>query len=151
MWDNFEISLVVFMPNIYHVQIMLLFYTSTRKAFVIFPCRYFKLSWNTTALSQSNCRNFSGSSISLRKLRRKIELTKRSLKGVKIFRCDKLEQNRENAFSCETSLFCLKVKTTFLSWSKKTCMRRSTELLLIRDRNVSVPSLNVIQTLQFLF
>ena len=30
---------------------------------VIFICRYFKLSWNTSALSQSNCRNFSGSSI----------------------------------------------------------------------------------------
>ena len=30
---------------------------------VIFTCRYFKLSWNTTALSQSNCRNFSCSSI----------------------------------------------------------------------------------------
>ena len=30
-------------------------------------------------------------------------------------------------------------------------MRRSTELLLIRDRNVSVASLNVIQTLKFLF
>ena len=48
----------------YHVQIMLLFvYTTTRKRFVIFTCRYFKLSWNTTALSQSNCRNFSCSSI----------------------------------------------------------------------------------------
>ena len=31
--------------------------------FVIFTCRYFKLSWNTTALSQSNCGNFSCSSI----------------------------------------------------------------------------------------
>ena len=30
---------------------------------VIFTCRYFKLSWNTTALSQSNCRNFSCSNI----------------------------------------------------------------------------------------
>ena len=30
---------------------------------VIFTCRYFKLSWNTTALSQSNCRNFSCGSI----------------------------------------------------------------------------------------
>ena len=30
---------------------------------VIFTCRHFKLSWNTTALSQSNCRNFSCSSI----------------------------------------------------------------------------------------
>ena len=48
----------------YHVQIMLLFvYTTTRKRFVIFTCRHFKLSWNTTALSQSNCRHFSCSSI----------------------------------------------------------------------------------------
>ena len=38
-------------------------YTTTRKRFVIFTCRYFKLSWNTTALSQSNYRNFSCSSI----------------------------------------------------------------------------------------
>ena len=44
----------------YHVQIMLLFiYTTTHKRFVIFTCRHFKLNWNTTALSQSNCRNFS--------------------------------------------------------------------------------------------
>ena len=43
---------------------MLLFvYTTTRKRFVIFTCRYFKLSSNTTALSQSNCRNFSCSGI----------------------------------------------------------------------------------------
>ena len=48
----------------YHVQIMLLFvYTTTRKRFVMFTCRYFKLSWNNTALSQSNCRNFSCSGI----------------------------------------------------------------------------------------
>ena len=47
-----------------HVQIMLLFvYTSSRKSYLIFTCRYFKLSWNPTALSQSNCRNFSCSSI----------------------------------------------------------------------------------------
>ena len=45
-------------------QIMLLFvYTTTRKRFVIFTCRYFKLSWNTTALSQSDCSNFSCGSI----------------------------------------------------------------------------------------
>ena len=44
---------------------MLLFvYTTTCKRFVIFTCRYFKLSWNATALSQSNCRNFSCGSIS---------------------------------------------------------------------------------------
>ena len=43
---------------------MLLFvYTTTHRRFVIFTCRYFKLSWNTTALSQSNWRNFSCSSI----------------------------------------------------------------------------------------
>ena len=43
----------------YHVQIMLLFvYTTNCQGFVIFTCRYFKLSWNTTALSQSNWRNF---------------------------------------------------------------------------------------------
>ena len=48
----------------YHIPIILLFvYTTTRNSFVIFTCRYFKLSWNTTALSQSNCRNFSCSSI----------------------------------------------------------------------------------------
>ena len=48
----------------YHVKIMLLFvYTITCKSFVIFTCRYFKLSWNTTPLSQSHCRNFSCSSI----------------------------------------------------------------------------------------
>ena len=51
----------------YHAQIMLLFvYTTTHKRFVIFTCRYFKLSWNTTALSQSNCRNFSCSGITAR-------------------------------------------------------------------------------------
>ena len=45
-------------------QIMLLFvYTNTHKRFVIFTCRYFESSWNTIALSQSNCRNFSCSSI----------------------------------------------------------------------------------------
>ena len=48
----------------YHVQIMLLFvYTTTCKRFVIFTCRYFKLSWNTTSLSQSNSSNFSCSSV----------------------------------------------------------------------------------------
>ena len=46
---------------------MLLFvYTTTRKRFVIFTCRYFKLSRNTTALSRSNCRNFSCSSITVK-------------------------------------------------------------------------------------
>ena len=50
----------------YHIQIMLLFvYTSTCKGFVIFTWRYFKLSWNTTVLSQSNCTNFLCSSCNL--------------------------------------------------------------------------------------
>ena len=50
----------------YHVQIMLLFVCTTiHKRFVVFTCRYFKLSWNTTALSQSKCRNFSCSSTSI--------------------------------------------------------------------------------------
>ena len=42
---------------------MLLFVYTTLKRFVIFTCRYFKISWNTIALSQSNCRNFSCSSL----------------------------------------------------------------------------------------
>ena len=43
----------------YHVQIMLLFvYTTTRKRFVIFTCRYFKLSWNTTALKPIKLQKF---------------------------------------------------------------------------------------------
>ena len=47
-----------------HVQIMVFFiYTTFRKSYLIFTCRYFKLSWNPTALSQSNCRNFSCSRI----------------------------------------------------------------------------------------
>ena len=41
-------------------------YTTTREGFVIFTSRCFKLSRNTTALSQSNCRNFSCSSIEIK-------------------------------------------------------------------------------------
>ena len=48
----------------YHVQIMLSFvFTNTRRRFVIFTCRYFRLSWNTAVPSQSNCGNFWYSSI----------------------------------------------------------------------------------------
>ena len=48
----------------YHVQsCYYLFILLPAKVFVIFTWRYFKLSWNTTALSQSICRNFSCSSI----------------------------------------------------------------------------------------
>ena len=59
----FEISRVVFMPHITYKSALLFVYTTTGNSFVIFTCRYFKLHWNTTALSQSNCRNFSCSSI----------------------------------------------------------------------------------------
>ena len=44
-----------------HAIICLYYYQQT---FVIFTCRHFKLSWNSTALSQSNCRNFSCTGIS---------------------------------------------------------------------------------------
>ena len=59
--NNFEISLVVFMPNITtnHAIICLYYYNGV----VIFTCRYLKLSWNTTALSQSNWRNSSCDSV----------------------------------------------------------------------------------------
>ena len=43
-----------------HTIICLYYYP---KRFVIFTCTYFKLSWNTTALSQSNCWNFSCSTV----------------------------------------------------------------------------------------
>ena len=49
-WYSYQIS-----PT-NHAIICLYYY---HKRFVVFTCRYFKLSWNTTALSQSNCRNFS--------------------------------------------------------------------------------------------
>ena len=52
------------MPNITYKSCYYLFILlPTIKRFVIFTCRYFKLSWNTTALTQSNCRNFSCSRI----------------------------------------------------------------------------------------
>ena len=64
IWDNFEISRVVFMPNITYGSWYYLLILLPAKGFTgIFTFRYFKLSWNTTALSQSDCRNFSSSSI----------------------------------------------------------------------------------------
>ena len=57
IWDNFEIIITSDIYAKYHVQIMLLLvYATTREQFVIFTSRYFKLSWNTTGLSQSNWR-----------------------------------------------------------------------------------------------
>ena len=123
IWGNFEISRVVFMPNITYKSCYYLFILLPTKGFVrdclhggggpqvgevtglgvvtrlsiysliliwsrlhdrwgdppfvtsptwapppckqalIFTCRYFELSWNTTALSQSNYRNFACSSM----------------------------------------------------------------------------------------
>ena len=62
IWDNFEISRVYLcqISRTNHAIICLNYYL---QKVVIFTCRYFKLSWNTTALNQSNCRNFSCSSI----------------------------------------------------------------------------------------
>ena len=54
---NITSGIGIGMPNITTNHIIRLYYYAQR--FVIFTCRYFKLSWNTTALSQSNCRNFS--------------------------------------------------------------------------------------------
>ena len=54
---------MVLMPNITYKSRYYLFILLPTKRFVIFTCRYFKLNWNITALSQSNCRNFSCSSI----------------------------------------------------------------------------------------
>ena len=59
IWDNFEILRLVFMPNITSKSCLYFFFSTSRKRFVIFTCKYLKLSRNTTAQSQSNCRNFS--------------------------------------------------------------------------------------------
>ena len=50
------------MPNITKNHAIICLYYYPRR-FVIFACRYFKLRWNTTALGQSNWRNYSCSSI----------------------------------------------------------------------------------------
>ena len=60
---QFEILQVAFMPNITYKSCYYLFTLTLRKSLVIFTCRYFQLSRNTTARSQSNCRHFSCSSI----------------------------------------------------------------------------------------
>ena len=55
-------KLLYVISRAFRLIILLFVYITTRKRFVIFTCRYFKLSWNTNVLSQSNCRNFSCSS-----------------------------------------------------------------------------------------
>ena len=60
LWQFWNIMSGIYVK--YHVQIMLLFvYTTRCKRFVLFTCIQIKL--NTTALSKSNCRKFSCSSI----------------------------------------------------------------------------------------
>ena len=96
----------------YHVQIMLLFvYTTTHKRFVIFTCRYFKLSWNTTALGQSNCRNFSCGSITLETKHENIKTVVRKRKMlaasmVKVIGSEKEseQEHKQNTF-CENNTY----------------------------------------------
>ena len=52
-----------FPSSILYILFILLIGYYYPQRFVIFTCRYFKLSWNTPALSQSNCRNLSCRSI----------------------------------------------------------------------------------------
>ena len=60
IWDNFEISRVIFMPNITYKSSYYLFILLPAKRVCNFHMyRYFKLSWNATALSQSNRSYFS--------------------------------------------------------------------------------------------
>ena len=85
---------------------MLLFvYTTTRKRFVIFTCRYFKLSWNTTTLSQSSCRNFSCSGI--KEVISTLHVTTVSAGYCKTRRTSKSEQAREKRVWIVTGAFRL--------------------------------------------
>ena len=66
IWDNFEIILKYhewYLCQIWRTNHAIICWYYYPQRFVNFTSRYFKLSWNTTALSQSNCRNFSCSSI----------------------------------------------------------------------------------------
>ena len=91
---------------------MLLFvYTTTRKRLVIFTCRYFKLSWNTTALSQSNCRNFSSSSITFETRRYGRECAD------PIYLCYRLFWDIENRLYCWEKKWLLLHKGLFSGYS----------------------------------
>ena len=61
IWDNFEISRVVFMPNFKYKSCCYLFILPAKV--LLFSLHVGTWSWNTCALSQSNCRNFSCGSI----------------------------------------------------------------------------------------
>ena len=64
-WISWFQNLGIFPPFFSNSCDEIMWWFGVTIATVIFTCRYFKLSWNTSALSQSNCRNFSGSSIKL--------------------------------------------------------------------------------------
>ena len=111
-YNNFEISLW-YLCKI-SLQIMLLFvYTTTHKRFVIFTCRYFKLSRNTTALSQSNCRHFSCSSITV-KILFAISPLYNKLNELTIFVCSYFEKGcRKKCTFYRSQLFAESTKATY--------------------------------------
>ena len=124
IWDNFELSIIVSMPNIIsrtnHAIICLYYYP---QKVVIFTCRYFKLSWNTTALSQSNCRNFSCSSIITKIQKRIIDTNDPQPQGGHVGLCcprqrDTLDTRSKRFFT--TSLVCSRLSDRDGAWVKAT-------------------------------
>ena len=63
---KFEISRMVFVPNITYKSCYYMFILLPSKVLYFSQVGYFKLSWNTTALVQSNRRNFLCSSIKVK-------------------------------------------------------------------------------------
>ena len=63
IWDNFEIKRVVFMPNITYKSCYYLFILPPAKGLKFSHVGISNFIWNTTALSQLNCRNLSFSNI----------------------------------------------------------------------------------------
>ena len=62
-WIYWFQNLEIFQPFLRNSCDEIIWWFGVTIVTVIFTCRYFKSSWNTSALSQSNGRNFSGSSI----------------------------------------------------------------------------------------
>ena len=62
-WISWFQNLEIFPPFLLNLCDKIIWWFWVTIVTVIFTHRYFKLSWNTSALSQSNARNFSGSSI----------------------------------------------------------------------------------------
>jgi len=63
-WISWFQNLENFLPFLRNSRNEIIWWFWVTIVTVVFICKYFKLSWNTSALSQSNGRNFSGSSIS---------------------------------------------------------------------------------------